>query len=86
MIGYATTLFSWQYFYYTLTNEGIEYLRDYLHLPLTIVPKPLLKQAKPVGVLPTSRTSENTSENKREYRRKDEKAQGDWKPEFVNSN
>ena len=78
MIGYCTTLFSWQYFYYTLTNEGIEYLRDYLHLPATIVPKPLLKQAKPMGT--TSATTER--EEKREYKRKDEKG-GDWKPEFV---
>ena len=79
MIGYCTTLFSWQYFYYTLTNEGIEYLRDYLHLPATIVPKPLLKQAKPMG---TSTSATTEREEKREYKRKDEK-DGDWKPEFV---
>jgi small subunit ribosomal protein S10e len=43
--GYCKTQFSWQYYYYSLTNEGIEYLRNYLHLPSTIVPKPLLKQS-----------------------------------------
>jgi small subunit ribosomal protein S10e len=46
--GYVKTQFSWQYYYYTLTNEGIEYLRSYLHLPAEIVPKTFLKSAKPV--------------------------------------
>lgn len=26
--GYVATSFSWQWYYYTLTNEGIEYLRE----------------------------------------------------------
>ncbi|CAL9736147.1 small ribosomal subunit protein eS10B [Monosporozyma servazzii] len=36
--GYVKTQFSWQYYYYTLTEEGVEFLRDYLHLPEHIVP------------------------------------------------
>lgn len=36
--GYVQTLFSWQYYYYTLTDEGVDYLREYLHLPSDIVP------------------------------------------------
>merc|ERR1712146_141532 len=31
--GYVTESFSWQWYYWYLTNEGIEYLREYLHLP-----------------------------------------------------
>ena len=27
--GYVKTQFSWQYYYYTLTNEGLEYLRNW---------------------------------------------------------
>lgn len=27
--GYVKTQFSWQYYYYTLTNEGLEYLREW---------------------------------------------------------
>jgi small subunit ribosomal protein S10e len=46
--GYVKTQFSWQYYYYTLTNEGIEYLRQYLNLPAEIVPRTFLKQAKPL--------------------------------------
>merc|ERR1712072_482934 len=30
--------YSWQWQYYYLTDEGVEYLRDYLHLPPEIVP------------------------------------------------
>jgi small subunit ribosomal protein S10e len=36
--GFVKTQFSWQYYYYTLTNEGLDYLRewyviDYVNLP-----------------------------------------------------
>lgn len=34
-----------QYFYWYLTAEGIEYLREYLHLPEEIVPATLKKSA-----------------------------------------
>jgi small subunit ribosomal protein S10e len=27
--GYVKTQFSWQYYYYTLTNEGLDYLREW---------------------------------------------------------
>lgn len=26
--GYVKTQFSWQWYYYSLTNEGVEYLRE----------------------------------------------------------
>merc|ERR1711988_432112 len=39
--GYVTEKFSWQWYYWYLTNEGIEYLREYLHLPAEIVPATL---------------------------------------------
>uniref|UniRef100_A0A3P8TPI1 Plectin/eS10 N-terminal domain-containing protein n=1 Tax=Amphiprion percula TaxID=161767 RepID=A0A3P8TPI1_AMPPE len=31
--GYVRETFVWKHAYYYLTNEGIVYLRDYLHLP-----------------------------------------------------
>eukprot|EP00020_Sapocribrum_chincoteaguense_P010040 CAMPEP_0170738456 /NCGR_PEP_ID=MMETSP0437-20130122/4654_1 /TAXON_ID=0 /ORGANISM="Sexangularia sp." /LENGTH=152 /DNA_ID=CAMNT_0011076879 /DNA_START=54 /DNA_END=512 /DNA_ORIENTATION=+ len=34
--------YNWRYHYYYLTNEGVEYLREYLHLPSEIVPKTLM--------------------------------------------
>ena len=41
--GHVKHQFSWQWNYYMLTNEGIEYLRSYLHLPDDIVPNTLKK-------------------------------------------
>ena len=35
---FATELFSWQWHYYFLTEKGIEYLREYLGLPNTVIP------------------------------------------------
>jgi small subunit ribosomal protein S10e len=41
--GYVKETFNWQYYYYYLTNEGIEYLRQYLALPAEIVPATMKK-------------------------------------------
>eukprot|EP01031_Cornospumella_fuschlensis_P029302 gene29302-35374_t len=43
--GFVTETFNWQYYYYILTNDGIEYLRQYLALPAEIVPATLKKSA-----------------------------------------
>jgi len=45
--GYVKEDFNWGYFYWFLTNEGIEYLRVYLHLPEDIVPATLKKPKAP---------------------------------------
>jgi len=45
--GLVTERFAWQHYYWYLTNNGIEYLREYLHLPQEIVPATLKKQTKP---------------------------------------
>merc|ERR1712168_712996 len=47
--GYVRENFAWRHFYWYLTNEGIQYLRDYLHLPPEIVPATLRKATKPAG-------------------------------------
>merc|ERR1712165_603229 len=44
--GYVKEQFAWRHFYWYLTNEGIQYLRDYLHLPPEIVPATLKRQAR----------------------------------------
>ncbi|XP_063575861.1 small ribosomal subunit protein eS10-like, partial [Pongo abelii] len=38
---YVKEEFAWRHFYWYLTNKDIQYLRDYLHLPLEIVPATL---------------------------------------------
>lgn len=43
--GYVKETFNWQYYYYYLTNEGIEYLRQYLALPAEIVPATMKRAA-----------------------------------------
>merc|ERR1719267_121874 len=47
--GYVTERFSWQWYYWYLTNEGITYLREYLHLPDEIVPATLKKSSRPAS-------------------------------------
>ena len=42
--NYLTEIYSWQWHYYFLTNEGIEYLREVLHLPPQVFPSTLTKQ------------------------------------------
>merc|ERR1719487_1618709 len=37
--------FSWAHYYWFLNDEGIEYLREYLHLPADMVPNTLKKAA-----------------------------------------
>ena len=44
--GYVKEQFAWRHFYWYLTNEGIEYLRTYLHLPPEIVPSTLKRQIR----------------------------------------
>ncbi|KAG8512140.1 40S ribosomal protein S10, partial [Galemys pyrenaicus] len=55
--GFVKEQFAWRHFYWYLTNEGIQYLRDYLHLPPEIVPatlrrsRPETGRPRPKGVL-----------------------------------
>ncbi|XP_075321056.1 plectin-like isoform X18 [Odontesthes bonariensis] len=49
--GYVKETFAWRHFYWYLTNEGIVYLRDYLHLPAEIVPASLQRTRKPTATL-----------------------------------
>ncbi|XP_006888952.1 PREDICTED: 40S ribosomal protein S10-like [Elephantulus edwardii] len=47
--GYVKEQFSWRHFYWYLTNEGIQYLHDYLHLPPEIVPATLRRSRPETG-------------------------------------
>nr|ABW90416.1 putative ribosomal protein S10 [Barentsia elongata] len=72
--GFVKEQFTWKHYYYFLTNEGIQYLREFLSLPPEIVPSTLKRQARP----DTSRAKPRTAEggatpadggDRREYRR-----------------
>ena len=41
--------FAWKHYYWFLTDEGIEYLREYLHLPEDSVPNTLKKSTRPTA-------------------------------------
>jgi small subunit ribosomal protein S10e len=45
--GFVREQFAWRNYYWYLTNEGIQYLRDFLHLPAEIVPATLKRQTRP---------------------------------------
>ena len=45
--GLVKEVFNWQYLYYILTDEGIEYLREHLHISEETVPNTLKKASKP---------------------------------------
>ena len=52
--GFVSETFSWQYYYYILTEEGITFLRAQLNLPESVVPATVAKAMKaPVSERPT---------------------------------
>merc|ERR1712055_480370 len=54
--GYVSEQFAWRHYYWYLTNEGIQYLRDFLHLPPEIVPATLKRQTRPDAGRPRPKT------------------------------
>lgn len=56
--GYVKETFAWRHFYWYLTNDGIVYLRDYLHLPTEIIPAPLQRIRRPAACLPAHRAAQ----------------------------
>lgn len=96
--GYVTENFSWQYYYYVLTEEGIAFLRKELSLPETVVPATVAKamrsgananERRPGGDRERRPGGPRPSQEGGGYRRRgeeDEKkvgASADFKPEFV---
>ena len=91
--GYVKTRFSWQYYYYTLTPEGLDYLREWLHLPAEVVPATHIKQqrshAPPRGMM-GGEDRERRPRAPREgreggYRRREEGKEGGAPGEFAPS-
>ncbi|CAG8594988.1 13149_t:CDS:10 [Ambispora gerdemannii] len=81
--GYVETRFSWQYYYYTLTSEGIAYIREYLHLPSEIVPSTFKKVRPLPGHTRIYTGLPRTPEDYR-YREEPKKEgfEGEFKPDF----
>merc|ERR1712166_1363020 len=47
--GFVTERFNWNWYYYYLTNEGIDYLQKFLNLPADVVPATLKKSTRPAS-------------------------------------
>merc|ERR1712091_76622 len=47
--GFVNERFSWNWYYYYLTNEGIDYLQKFLNLPADVVPATLKKTSRPAS-------------------------------------
>jgi len=62
--GYVKEQFAWRHFYWYLTNEGIQYLRDFLHLPPEIVPPTLKRQVKPESSRPRNANKDDGREGR----------------------
>ena len=47
--AFVTEQFSWQWYYFRVTDEGIAFLRSYLHAPETTIPATLVNKAGSEG-------------------------------------
>ena len=83
--GYVTERFAWRHYYWYLTNEGIQYLREYLHLPPEIVPATLKKPTKPDAgkgkKMESSKPAESAQQSDRDQYRRAPEAGADKKGE-----
>jgi len=88
--GFVKTQFSWQWYYYILTPEGVEYLREWLHLPSEIVPathKKVVRPTRPAAARGPGEGREGTYRPPRgdrdEYRKKEGAPSGEFRPQFA---
>jgi small subunit ribosomal protein S10e len=86
--GFVKTQFSWQWYYYVLTPEGVEYLREWLHLPNEIVPsthKRAARPPRPATVRPGGGDGAYRAPrgDRDDYRKKEGGAPGDYRPSFA---
>lgn len=78
---YVSVTFSWQHYYYILTEKGIEFLRRELNLPTSVVPATVAKALKTPTILedrPFGRRGGRDDEKKKEVG-----ASSEFKPQFV---
>jgi len=87
---YVTERYAWRHYYWFLTDEGIEYLREYLNLPSEIVPATLKKSTRPLerdsrpprGDRPPRRFGDGEGGGRGGYRSEKAGAPGEYRPEF----
>eukprot|EP00771_Trimastix_marina_P001055 gnl/Trimastix_PCT/21.p1 GENE.gnl/Trimastix_PCT/21~~gnl/Trimastix_PCT/21.p1 ORF type:complete len:134 (+),score=45.20 gnl/Trimastix_PCT/21:54-455(+) len=72
-------VFNWRHYYWALTNEGIQYIRDQLHLEEVVVPKTL---KRPVKSTPDRRMGDRPMRRDRDDYRRGPKEAGAYAPKF----
>jgi small subunit ribosomal protein S10e len=77
--GYVTEQFSWQYYYYFLTDSGILFLREYLHLPESFVPNTISKASKSTGRYQRGEESERRPRREAGKGEEGEYRRGGWR-------
>ncbi|KAI0819276.1 Plectin/S10 domain-containing protein [Trametes gibbosa] len=85
--GLVKTQFSWQWYYYVLTPEGVDFLREWLNLPSEIVPathKKAVRPNRPAQVRgPGGEGAYRAPRGDRDDYRKKEGAPGEFRPQFA---
>jgi len=82
--GYIKETFVWHHFYWYLTNEGIEYLREYLSLPGEIVPDTLKKKQRAEDQFEDNRDNRDNRDHRGGRGYRGGKDSGDFNPQFQN--
>ena len=83
--GFVKEQFNWQWLYFYLTNEGIDYLREYLHVSEETLPNTLKKQQK---AQPPASFRQYDDRDRGDRRRGDrdnyrgQRKEGDFNPRF----
>eukprot|EP01100_Stratorugosa_tubuloviscum_P013678 TRINITY_DN6_c1_g1_i4.p1 TRINITY_DN6_c1_g1~~TRINITY_DN6_c1_g1_i4.p1 ORF type:complete len:179 (-),score=88.65 TRINITY_DN6_c1_g1_i4:193-729(-) len=94
--GYVKESFNWQWFYWFLTNEGIQYLREYLGLSEDVIPATLKKKPSQISSSNSSSNSSrssrynnynnNNNNNNNSNFKKTSSAPNDFNPSFRSNN
>ncbi|XP_034657383.1 40S ribosomal protein S10b-like [Drosophila subobscura] len=56
--GIVKEQYNWRHYYWCVTNEGVDFLRQYLHLPQEVVPATFMPRARDPHTRPRARTSD----------------------------
>ncbi len=90
--GYVKEQFAWRHYYWYLTNDGIDYLREYLHLPSEIVPATIKKKAMTTTRIGSDRPQHGGArrqhgDDRSDYRKDNAKGGpgSEYKPDFVST-
>ena len=77
---YVTETFNWQIYYWTLTDKGVNYLREYLHLGEQVVPATHKAATQAI-----ERMNERRAQRERAGFRRDgfKKDSDDFRPRYV---